>query len=320
MIFARRCNNIIRATERGRAMKLIDKHLFRAFKLSLISLGILFCFTIQSHATSFSLVKSIDLIPLVGNPENFEVDVVGDELYVENSVNEKYYRIDPVTESLLGSFSLNGGIRLDNHGSEYNPTTGRIIHASDDDFGGIFGFDAFFETDTAGNLLNGPFDLFGPGDNTEDPEGLTVDPSTDRVWVSMHDYQGIFEVDPIDGSNPKNIYVGAAWNLGFNPITGKLLLSDDSSVIWEIATDGTGLGMVLNPGTSIHGMALTPTGDLALSAGTHLLLYDSDFDADGVFTTSTSAPVPEPSTMLLLGTGLIGLAGWGRKKFKKNVS
>lgn len=31
----------------------------------------------------------------------------------------------------------------------------------------------------------------------------------------------------------------------------------------------------------------------------------------------SAAPVPEPTTMLLLGTGLIGLAGYGRKKFKK---
>ena len=39
--------------------------------------------------------------------------------------------------------------------------------------------------------------------------------------------------------------------------------------------------------------------------------------ANGSLTEGQPLTIPEPATLILLGTGLVGLAGLGRKRFKK---
>ena len=61
---------------------------------------------------------------------------------------------------------------------------------------------------------------------------------------------------------------------------------------------------------------------LELSGPWTLSFVDYVIPGDGTallswYIEGTVAPIPEPTTMLLLGSGLIGLAGYGRKKFLK---
>ncbi|TFG59231.1 MAG: PEP-CTERM sorting domain-containing protein [Deltaproteobacteria bacterium] len=94
--------------------------------------------------------------------------------------------------------------------------------------------------------------------------------------------------------------------------------------------DGTGSASVQGPnyggiavggnGGGLEGL-VTDTLLLTLNLsgiyeGDVLQYIDSHFIVVG-FGSPVASPVPEPGTMILLGTGLVGLAGYGRKRFRK---
>jgi len=79
-----------------------------------------------------------------------------------------------------------------------------------------------------------------------------------------------------------------------------------------LGTLGPVSGGAFSSSTSGSGSA---TGDYSLTLVASITHPEGKFSSTSFDANLSAVPVPEPSSLLLLGSGLVGLAFWGRKRF-----
>jgi hypothetical protein len=136
--------------------------------------------------------------------------------------------------------------------------------------------------------------------------------ATDGAFWATFGFGGV-PGEGLAGDAPANI--GLASTLTSGSSAGNI------NIALSLLSTGPGFG----PGINITGVTPSPFGGLVDLAASQQLRGISDLSTLFQISTNTnvsffnaqSTVVPEPSTLLLFGGGLLGLGLWGRRRHKK---
>jgi hypothetical protein len=176
--------------------------------------------------------------------------------------------------------------------------------------------------------LNGLFGALRPASGWDPTQPLgtagTIDDGIFFPEQTLWNQGSIWWDATVPGSENNTIVIDLQ---GAYHITGIITQADNNDAYQidyfnPFTSNWTGLGAW--PNIMGYGLTTRPSGDQVTP---FLITFDasmirlSAFGGDGYYAYSEfqafGTTVPEPATMLLLGSGLIGLAGYGRKKFFK---